>query len=1149
MKKIWILVFLVFVVLLSSNVSASWWNSSFHKCQNITISSPVGDYQYKLILNTTNFNYSYANNDGSDVRIVNSSCGNGGVEVQYWIEDWNESGSSVVWFRGDNSSTTVYSIYYNYTDAEAKSNGTNTFELYDVSGIVGFWHMNETSWSGTTEDVKDETGVNNGTAHGGANTTTNGKFKRGGSFDGDNDYVDCGNDESLNVTNAITIEAWVKSGSRDKYILAKDSPDIEVLRPSGNGSETNLPGQYTASSYHWDKVDEVTADDDSTYVRGGVVSATYYNRDLYTLTNHTGSGTINNVTVHFRAIGWTSRTIAATIRTHSTTYDGTNQLMTTSWADYSEEWATNPNTGSSWTWEEIDALEVGVLVQQSGYGEGTYQKVTQVYVEVDYTPPKSDVPYALSTVNGGQFLIRNNSVNYTVNSSTNINDNNWHHIVGTYNGSIMKIYIDGVLEGNNTDFSGNLPTNNGNVRIGADYQTTPANFFNGTIDEVKVYNRTLDSSEISAMYNNYMEKMGSYYNVRKYTFPEPTTALGGEEEYPTISPILLNTTTDKSTYNEGDTVYFISYVNDTNGDYVKLLIDNDTDFTDCDYSTTSGCIAFSSPLQTTGSPQQLNATLTASQNTTWYAKVCDDGGLCDQTNSTDDNATGNFSVNHVPNKPSSTNYPPDEGTNIELNPILNVTVTDPDGDTMNVSFYEYYTGEEWTMFHNFLNHTGYTTNHGVDNISSTEVKTFTTGYFVRSSPAVANGYVYVGSYDNKVYQLNASNISQKIAEFTTVDAVYSSPAVANGYVYVGSYDNKVYQLNASNISQKIAEYTTGNYVYSSPAVANGYIYIGGTNYIYQLNASNISQKIAEYVTGSWIESSPAVANGYVYVGGNDGKVYQLNASNISQKIAEYTTGDYVDSSPAVANGYVYVGSNDNKLYQLNASNISQKIAEYVTGSWIESSPAVANGYVYVGSRDDKLYQFGIGSAFIGTANNIQNGSDATYQWNNLQKGTTYHWLVHVSDGQSYTLSPIWSFTVSSPEVIDITVHEVPILFGNADPGTVNQSAQSGNGYPMIVTIEPTTTVNTNLTVKGLDNFSSGSNYFNIGNLTYSNSSTTGNGIPMTSSYPEPPFDNWLNIPEPSGTEINRSIYFWISVPTDQKPGTYTTTVYIKVYKN
>ena len=44
----------------------------------------------------------------------------------------------------------------------------------------------------------------------------------------------------------------------------------------------------------------------------------------------------------------------------------------------------------------------------------------------------------------------------------------------------------------------------------------------------------------------------------------------------------------------------------------------------------------------------------------------------------------------------------------------------------------------------------------------------------------------------------------KIANFSTGGIVYSSPAVANGYIYVGGYDNQVYQLNASNISIKFA---------------------------------------------------------------------------------------------------------------------------------------------------------------------------------------------------------------------------------------------------------------------------------------------------------------------------------------------------------
>ena len=238
------------------------------------------------------------------------------------------------------------------------------------------------------------------------------------------------------------------------------------------------------------------------------------------------------------------------------------------------------------------------------------------------------------------------------------------------------------------------------------------------------------------------------------------------------------------------------------------------------------------------------------------------------------------------------------------------------------------------------------------------IATYTTGGLISSSPAISNGYVYVGSYDNKLYQLNATNVSQMIATYTTGGDVRSSPTVSNGYVYVGSEDNKLYQLNATNISQMIATYTTGDQVLSSPAISNGYVYVGSIdNKLHQLNVTNISQMIATYTTGGLISSSPAISNGYVYVGSYDNKLYQLNATNVSQMIASYeTSGDVYWSSPAVANGYVYVGSRDSKVYQLNATDISQMIASYETSEIVDSSPAVANGYVYVGSRDNKLYQ-------------------------------------------------------------------------------------------------------------------------------------------------------------------------------------------------
>ncbi len=108
---------------------------------------------------------------------------------------------------------------------------------------------------------------------------------------------------------------------------------------------------------------------------------------------------------------------------------------------------------------------------------------------------------------------------------------------------------------------------------------------------------------------------------------------------------------------------------------------------------------------------------------------------------------------------------------------------------------------------------------------------YATGGRVESSPAVANGVVYIGSLDRTVYALNAST-GALLWSSTIRRWGISSPAVANGVVYIGSDDHKVYALNAK----------TGTWLWS-------------------------------YATGGQVESSPAVANGVVYVGSRDGNVY------------------------------------------------------------------------------------------------------------------------------------------------------------------------------------------------------------------------------------------------------------------------------------
>jgi len=68
---------------------------------------------------------------------------------------------------------------------------------------------------------------------------------------------------------------------------------------------------------------------------------------------------------------------------------------------------------------------------------------------------------------------------------------------------------------------------------------------------------------------------------------------------------------------------------------------------------------------------------------------------------------------------------------------------------------------------------------------------------------VADGVVYIGSGDDKVYALDATS-GTKLWTFTTGGAVTSSPAVANGAVYVGSNDGKVYAFDLAGGAAALA---------------------------------------------------------------------------------------------------------------------------------------------------------------------------------------------------------------------------------------------------------------------------------------------------------------------------------------------------------
>ena len=184
-------------------------------------------------------------------------------------------------------------------------------------------------------------------------------------------YADC---------NGEIDEANENNNYMEKTFVCGGGPGIETLRPNGVGVSTGFTGQYPAAGAHWDKVDDVTPDE------GTYVCTTTEKTDLYALQNHSGSGTINSVTVYVRAkennVSADGRLWLA-LRTHGTNYFGSQNNLTTSWVNYSWVLTTNPNTGLPWTWAEIDALQAGMKGKEYW---GMYNVVvTQVYVEVDST--------------------------------------------------------------------------------------------------------------------------------------------------------------------------------------------------------------------------------------------------------------------------------------------------------------------------------------------------------------------------------------------------------------------------------------------------------------------------------------------------------------------------------------------------------------------------------------------------------------------------------------------------------------------------------------------------------------------------------------------------------------------------------------------
>ncbi|MGH7358654.1 MAG: PQQ-binding-like beta-propeller repeat protein [Candidatus Rokuibacteriota bacterium] len=214
---------------------------------------------------------------------------------------------------------------------------------------------------------------------------------------------------------------------------------------------------------------------------------------------------------------------------------------------------------------------------------------------------------------------------------------------------------------------------------------------------------------------------------------------------------------------------------------------------------------------------------------------------------------------------------------------------------------------------------------------------------IESSPLLVDGVLYFGSWDQKVYALDAKT-KRVLWTFETDDQVKGGPAYRNGTIFIGSYDGNVYALNARTGRQRWAASGVANF-YATPAVAYGRVYIGNTDgrvYAFGARTGNL---LWAKSTGSYVYSSAAVWNRRVYVGSHDSRFYALDAGTGDVRWSFDAKGR-ISGSATVIEGVVYFSTLEERTFALDART-GRKIWEFPDGKY---TPIVAD--------DDRLYLTG-----------------------------------------------------------------------------------------------------------------------------------------------------------------------------------------------
>ncbi|WP_165394706.1 outer membrane protein assembly factor BamB family protein [Methanofollis fontis] len=243
----------------------------------------------------------------------------------------------------------------------------------------------------------------------------------------------------------------------------------------------------------------------------------------------------------------------------------------------------------------------------------------------------------------------------------------------------------------------------------------------------------------------------------------------------------------------------------------------------------------------------------------------------------------------------------------------------------------------------------------------------TTAYFgLSSSPLVYNGTVYVLSASDGVLHAFGTD-GTGLWTFQTGGAIgyYISPSAADGKVYVAGKGNEIFCIDAGTHTA-VWNATFPEAVKSTPVVSDGRVYATTADHLYALDATTGTEAWNAALTGTY--STPAISDDIVIAGSSNG----LHAYNATTGAELWTFASArVSVSPTIADDIVYSGTNEEtgRVYAVNIAT-GIEVWSYVLpdsgdgtyAAFYTSSPAISDGVLYIGAENNRLYAFGEGSS-------------------------------------------------------------------------------------------------------------------------------------------------------------------------------------------